>query len=148
MRSLAFGLLLAALISAAGCASSVAPLYTKADTYDEPLLAGTWITPDNPAIEVTGLGSGAYRLDVAHSDSDMEYIYTVHIVKLGGNLFGDMLFEDQRRNGQTVTTPAGLIGLHQIWKMDLSGDDLTCWLLDENVVEKAAQFAGRHAAIP
>ena len=107
-----------------GCAYSLHPLYNTSDNVREPGLAGTWLDKDNNKIQVRENADGTYEATGTDSNSHVEQHYKVSLVRLGGNLFADAIFDNQSLNGKNLHLPDGVVPLHLFYKVSLSGDTL------------------------
>ncbi|MFZ0212524.1 MAG: hypothetical protein WBE20_16415 [Candidatus Acidiferrales bacterium] len=124
-----------------GCAYSLHPLYNTSDNVREPGLAGIWTDKDNK-ITIQENSDGSYELSGTDANSHFEARYDVHLVRLGGNLFADAIFDAQSQNGKDIDLPGGVVPLHVIYKVSLSGDTLQTaglnhdWLLAQFKTQK------------
>ena len=106
-----------------GCAYSIHPFYLSTDNVREPGLVGVWMDKDNKTT-IQENSDGSYEISGKDSDSNIEARYTAHLIRLGGNLFADAIFDAQSQNGKKIDLPGGVVPLHLIYKISLSGDTL------------------------
>jgi len=88
----------------AGCpTSNLYPLYNDMDSDTEPVLVGTWVdkgdTPDkgNAKIEKAPVGNNAYTMTITDPVEGATDQYDMRLVRLGTNLFADMMFDSRKR---------------------------------------------------
>ena len=138
--------LLVACLPLIGCpVSSQHPLYTERDAVVEPGLEGTWVDPEShDKGEITFQKSGAHEYTMAslEPDSKISQNYKVHLVRLGDQLFMDLIFENQTLNGEALGTPLGIFTAHIIMKVKVSGDDLAYATLEDDAIQKPHSFWG------
>jgi hypothetical protein len=105
--------------------SSVHALYTDRDVAVEPALEETWSQMPDDKVELIFQKSSDYKYDLAISctDTKVSQEYEVHLVRLGGQLFMDLIFKDQTVDGKQVDYPLGVFPVHVIAKLTISGDD-------------------------
>lgn len=136
MKKPLLGLLILASIFLAGCpVSDLHPLYNSSDNVSEPLLVGKWVPPDsndNGYISFENAASGGYTLTVADPDTGDADQYEVHLVRLGGNLFGDLHFSNRAHGGKNVDMPFGVIAAHMVVKLTVTKDDLGWATMDDD----------------
>lgn len=145
MRLPALAASLFAVFLIAGCASSVSPLYTKADAVADSAIVGTWVSNDrdNPStIRIEKTKDGSYQVTLHDQKSGDDSVYDAHLVKLGGASFADLLLTDYRHEGKNVDLPAGAVPLHEIVKYEIAGDDLAVSSIDGDALDKAAKQMG------
>ena len=123
-----------------GCtAYSIHPLYTSEDAVVEPGLEGTWIEADkkDPS-EFCLQKSGAHEYSMVLSGPDSKIVqnYNVNLVRLGDQLFMDMVFKDQTIDGTKIDDPLGVLATHIILKINLTGDELAYATLDGDAIKK------------
>jgi len=121
-----------------GCpAYSVHPLYTDQDAVVEPNLEGTWVGDSDEKSEFHFKLSGAhqYSLEVSDPNSGRQQNYQVNLVRLGEQLFMDLVFKDQTVNGTNFDDPFGAISCHIIAKLTISGNDLAYSTLESEPIE-------------
>lgn len=136
-------LLLSALV--AGCASSVSPLYTKADATDDPGLVGTWTSDKSDALDsirIEKSKDGAYEAIVRDAKGGTEATYEMHVIKLGDNNFADLMLSNYTHGNDSVDLPMGAVALHQIAKYKLAGDELSVAFVDSDAFDKASKKDG------
>jgi hypothetical protein len=134
-----------------GCApSSVHPLYTDEDAVVEPALEGTW-SSEGGKEELVFQKSGDHEYDLAILCADeqsecpntkVRQNYEVNLVRLGGQLFMDLIFKDQTVDGAEVNEPLGVLHTHIIAKVKISGDDLAYATLDDEAIRKQSALGG------
>ena len=128
-----------------GCPSySVHPLYTDQDAVVEPTLEGTWSPGPDDKEELSFQKSGDhdYSLAIFCPGTKVRQNYEVHLVRLGGELFMDLIFEDQTVNGAKVDDPFGVVHAHVLAKVRISGDDLAYATLDVDAIRKQSVSGG------
>ena len=129
-----------------GCpAYSVHPLYTDQDAVMEPALEGTWVTSD-PAdkgeIIFQKSGDHDYKITVLYPDQKVTQTYKVHLVRLGDQLFMDLIADDQTANGAKLEDSFGVIATHVIAKIKISADDLAHATLEDDAIRKQNPTGG------
>lgn len=109
-----------------GCAYSIHPYYISTDNVREPGLVGAWIGSDKDAIKTTiqQKSDGSYEISGRDPDSDIEARYSVHLFRLGSDLFADAICDGESQNGKDIDLPGGVVPLHLIYKVSLNGDTL------------------------
>jgi len=111
-----------------GCTYSLHPLYNPGENVREPALVGTWIAKENGEsdnnVTIQENTDGTYEVTGTDSNSHVEQRYKVSLVRLGGNLFADAIFDNQSLNGKNLHLPDGVVPLHLFYKVSLSGDTL------------------------
>jgi hypothetical protein len=117
---------------------SLHPLYTDEDAIVEPALEGTWsIDPDdNVELLFEKSGDDEYSLSISCPDPKTLQNYKVHLVRLEGQLFMDLIFENQTVEGTKVEEPVGAFHAHLIVKVNISGDDLAYAVLEDDAIRK------------
>lgn len=127
-----------------GCASSISPVYTKSDSFDEPGLAGTWasIKPDDHDQVRIEKRNGRYTITLTDAKENTESDYETHLFNLKGTTFADLLIVQVRRGSEELELPTGAVALHQIVKYKLDGDDLFISAIDGDAFEKASKTPG------
>lgn len=152
MRLPALAATLLAALFVGGCASTVSPLYTKADAVNDPTIVGTWVSTagDNQStvhvdqgtvVHIEDSKNGSYELTV-HTKSEDDTTYEAHLVKLGSASFADLLLTGYRHAGQDIDIPGGAVPLHQIVKYQIVGDDISVSLIDGDALGKSAKQPG------
>jgi len=138
--------LLIACLSLIGCPSySVHPLYTDQDAVVEPALEGTWSDPDSDdkeGIVFRKSGDRKYTLSVFHPDTKVKENYEVHLVRLGDQMFMDIIADDQTVGNAKLDGPMGVIPTHLIWRVKISGDDLAYATLEDEAIRKQSAAGG------
>ena len=136
MKKPLLGLVMLASIFLAGCpVSDLHPLYKNGEDVVEPLLVGKWRPPDssgNGYISFEKATSGGYTMTLADIDSGVSDQYEVHLVRLGGNLFGDLHFSSRSHNSKNVDMPIGVIATHMVVKLTVAQDDLGWATMDDD----------------
>lgn len=128
-----------------GCPSfSVHPLYKDTDAVAEPALEGTWSPGPNDKEELSFHKSGdhEYSLVIFYPDTQVRQTYEVHLVRLEGQLFMDVIFEDQTVNGAEAEVPFGIVPAHVIVKVKISGAELAYATLEDDAIRKEAASGG------
>jgi hypothetical protein len=128
-----------------GCASTVSPLYTKADAVNDPALVGTWVGGDNDdhgIVRIEKMKDASYQVTVHDAKSGDDSVYQAYLVKLGSASFGDLLLTNYRRDGKDVDLPAGVVALHEIVKYQVTGDNLSFSTIDGDALDKSAKQPG------
>ncbi|HXW54229.1 MAG TPA: hypothetical protein VEJ67_00680 [Candidatus Cybelea sp.] len=129
---------ISACLLLSGCpSSSVYPLYTDQDAVVEPALEGMWssLGPDeNEEFLFRKSGDHEYSLTIFCADTKVTQNYEVHLVRLGGQLFMDLIFKDQAVDGAEVDDPLGVVSTHVIAKVNISGDDLAYATLEDDAI--------------
>lgn len=117
---------------------SLHPLYTDEDAVVEPALEGTWSSDSDDNVELLFEKSGddEYSLSISCADPKVLQNYKVHLVRLQGQLFMDLIFENQTVKGATVEEPVGAFHAHLIVKVNISGDDLAYAVLQDDAIRK------------
>jgi hypothetical protein len=137
---------LIACLALTGCPSySINALYTDQDTVVEPALEGTWSTPNSSDSEVIVFqrsGNHEYRLSVLHPDTRVKENYKVHLVRLGGEMFMDLIADDQTVGDAKMDSPIGVIATHVIMQVKISGDDLAYSTLEDDAIRKQNAAGG------
>lgn len=142
MRRPCFVAIALCVFALGGCASSIAPIYTKADSVDEPALVGNWSSEKSDElnkVRVEKDKDGAYKVTIHDQKSGTDSVYETHLLKLQDATFADLLISDYRRGDDQIDLPFGAEPLHQIVKYRVSGDDLTIWAIDGDAFEKASK---------
>lgn len=94
MRKLVSITLLGMLVLSAGCIRSLHPIYTDKDLVFEPSLIGQWAEDnDREMWAFSKKGSTEYNL-VYTDDKGRQGAFSVHLLKIKGNLFLDFLPEE------------------------------------------------------
>jgi hypothetical protein len=129
-----------------GCPSySVHPLYTDQDAVVEPALEGTWSSPDpndKETIVFQKSDHHEYGLSIFHPDTRVKENYKVHMVRLEGQMFMDLIADDQTVGDVKMDGPMGVIPTHVILKVKVSGDDLAYATLDDDAIWKQSSAGG------
>jgi hypothetical protein len=129
-----------------GCPSySLHPLYTDQDAVVEPALEGTWSGPDpgdKEGIVFRKAGDHEYELAVFHPDTKVSETYKVHLVRLEGQLFMDLIANDQTIAGKTLEGPMGVFAMHVVLKVKISGDDWAYATLEDDAIRKQSASDG------
>lgn len=126
-------------LALSGCtAYSVHPLYTGEDAVVEPALQGTWVSPDaGDKGEVSIQKSGPHEYSLAMSMPDeLVQTYKLNLVRLGNQLFADMIFDGETVAGKKVDSPVGLVPMHVIVKLDVAANELKYAVLDKDALTK------------
>jgi hypothetical protein len=142
-RPLPFPILACLLLC--GCPSlSVHPLYTDQDAVVEPALEGTWSASPAEKEEYCFQRSGdhEYSLAVLYGDTKVSQNYEVHLVRLDGQLFMDLIFKNQTVRGAEVDDPLGIVPAHVIAKVQISGDDLAFATLEDDAIQNQSTSGG------
>lgn len=135
--------LIVALIFLCSCGPvfSIHALYTASDTFFEPRLLGTWLDPKDakqPPIVFERDGTAAYRISMVDStNTSVTETYEAHVVKLGGQLFIDVVQSDVKdANGSldVFQVPGHILG-----RVSLGENDLTIHFLDEDWMKAGLQ---------
>jgi len=113
-------------------------LYTDQDEVEEPALEGTWsLGPDdNGGLAFQKSGKHEYTLAIFCTDTKVTQNYEVHLVRLGDQLFMDLIFKDQTVDGTEVDSPLGVVPAHVIAKVKISGDDLAYATLEDDAIRR------------
>jgi hypothetical protein len=140
-------LIVVACLFLIGCpAYSVHPLYTDHDAVVEPSLEGTWLGPDpTNQEEMTFKKVGDHEYSLTGADAKMRQVtqtYRVHMVRLGGQLFMDIIAYDQTINGVELDGQIGVIPTHVILKVKISGDDFAYSTLEDDAIKKQSAAGG------
>jgi hypothetical protein len=137
LRMLPF-LILACLFFSGCPAYSVHPLSTDDDAVAEPALVGTWIdtSDDEPEFVFQQSGAHEYSLGISDPNSRVKQNYKVTLVRLGDQLFMDLIFTDQTVNGTKIDDPLGAISSHMIAKVNVTADDLAVAMLEDDPIQK------------
>jgi len=116
----------------------VHPLYTTQDAVVEPALEGTWVSnPDDEAeFSIQKSGAHEYSLMVATPSENSVQTYKVNLVRLGNQLFADMIFDNETIQGKKIGPPAGSVPMHVIARVEVAGDQLSYAVLDEEALKK------------
>jgi hypothetical protein len=142
-RLLLFSISACLLLS--GCpSSSVYPLYTDQDAVVEPALEGMWSSlgaDENEEFLFRKSGDYEYSLTIFCPDTKVTQNYEVHLVRLGGQLFMDLIFKDQAVDGAEVDDPLGVVSTHIIAKVNISGDDLAYAMLEDDAIRNQSVSA-------
>jgi hypothetical protein len=132
--------LLLACFWLAGCPSySVNPLYTDQDAVEEPALEGTWMGTDpGDTVEITFRKSGnhAYTFSAYVASIKIRQNYNVNLVRLEEKLFMDIEYDEETVDGVKVDEPIGMLPMHAIMKVKISGDDLAFASLDDEAIKE------------
>ncbi len=146
LRLLLFFVSILACLPLIGCPSySMHSLYTDTDVVAEPALEGTWVSLDpGDKGEMTFKKVSDYEYSMAVVDPDMKasQTYKVHLVRLGGQLFMDLVFDDQTVDGAKLDDPLGVLATHVILKLKISGDDLAYGTLEDDAIRKPNPTGG------
>lgn len=146
LRVLLFLISILACLPLIACPSySLHPLYTDQDAVAEPALEGTWVSPDpGDKGEMTFKKVSDYEYSLAIVDPDIKasQTYKVHLVHLGGQLFMDLVFDDQTVDGVKQDDPIGVLATHVILKLKTSGDDLAYATLEDDAIKKPNPTGG------
>jgi len=142
---------LTALVSLflAGCpTSNLYPLYTDRDADLEPALVGTWVekgdSPKNGNARFEKGSGNSYTMIVSDPTAGATDKYEVHLVRLGGNLFADICFSSRARKDaeQNEDMPFGMIPLHTIVKILVTGNDLAWSTMEDDPITKNHATSG------
>jgi hypothetical protein len=146
LRLLLFLISILACLPLIGCPSySVHPLYSDQDAVSEPALEGTWVgldSGDQEELTFKKVGDHEYTMAVFDPDLKVGQTYKVHLVHLGGQLFMDLVFDQQTLKGAVLNDPLGVLPMHIILKMKISGDDLAWAALEDDAIRKQNPTAG------
>ena len=123
-----------------GCpAYSVHPLYNDQDAVVEPALEGTWAnakSDEKEGITFQKSGDREYSMVGVDPATRVHQTYKIHLVRLGNQLFMDLMFDDQTVNGVKLDSPLGAFPTHVIVKVKISGDDLAYATLEDDAIKK------------
>jgi hypothetical protein len=122
-----------------GCSAySAHPLYTTQDAVVEPALEGTWVStpPDKDEISIQKSGEHEYSLTVPTSSEESVQTYKLNLVRLGNQLFADMFFDSETVQGKKIDTPIGSVSMHVIIRIEVTGDQLSYAILDQDALQK------------
>jgi hypothetical protein len=129
-----------------GCPSySVHPLYTDQDAVVEPALEGSWVDPDSSnkeGITFQKAGDHEYNMVAFYPDTKVSQTHKVHLVRLQGQLFMDLIANDQTIAGVNLDGPIGVIATHVIAKVKISGDNLAYATLEDDAIRKQSTSGG------
>jgi hypothetical protein len=129
-----------------GCPSySLCPLYTEADAVTEPALEGTWMSADTQEmgkISFCKSQNGGYEFSVFDPDTKIRQRYDAELVRLAGQLFMDIKFTEETLNGVSVDSPIGVLPMHEIMKVRISGDELAFAGLEDDAIQKPNESGG------
>ncbi len=142
-RLLLFSISACLLLS--GCPSlSLNPLYTDQDAVVEPALEGTWTFDSGDKEEWVFQKSGdhEYSLSIFWPDTKVSQKYEVHLVRLGDQLFMDLIFKNQSVDGTEVDDALGVVSAHLIAKVRISEEDLTLAPLEDGGIRNQSVSAG------
>ncbi|MGA2845589.1 MAG: hypothetical protein ABSF68_09225 [Candidatus Acidiferrales bacterium] len=115
-----------------GCATySVHPFYKPDESTLEPGLVGTW-TVDKAKITIQANEEGTYEVRVADSDSNGDYRYKMRLIRVGGDLFADAVFDEEYVNDKKIDFPYGIAAFHFLYKVLLNGDTLRISLVNHD----------------
>lgn len=136
----------------AGCpTTNLYPLYNAKDSDTEPALVGSWVNKDettaqgNAKIEKDTGNNNSYTMTITDPVEGATDIYDMHLVRLGGNLFADLMFDNRRRTDakdgtksstDTEDMPMGMMPLHMVMKMEVKGDDLAMYTMEDDPLKK------------
>jgi hypothetical protein len=130
----------------AGCPSySLYPLYTDQDAVSEPALEGAWSNSevsDKKELVFQKSSDHEYDLTTVHPDTKVTQTYKVHLVRLGTQMFMDLIADDQTINGANLEAPIGTVPTHVILKVKVSGDDFAYATLEDEAVRKQHASGG------
>ena len=118
---------------------SLHPLYTEQDSEAEPALEGTWMNTDTDhKDEVTFCKSktGGYELSAFDPGTKIKQTFDAKLVRLAGKLFMDVQYQEETVNGVNVDSPVGVLPMHAIMKVEISGDDLAIADLEDDAIKK------------
>jgi hypothetical protein len=87
-------------------------------------------------------GDHEYALAISCADTKVSQNYEVHLVRLGGQLFMDLIFKDQTVDGTEVDGPLGVVPTHVIAKVKIAGDDLAYASLEDDAIRKQSISGG------
>jgi hypothetical protein len=150
MKRLLVSFLTLATLGLAGCpAYSTQPLYTGVDHVLEPALVGTWVNPnsdDGPVVFKKSDGS-TYEMVLSDPKTEVTQFYDVHLVRLQGDLFMDIIFRAQQLKDEEIALPLATIPAHLIAKLKIAGDELTYSVLDDKSIRKAAEATGGRVSV-
>ena len=128
-----------------GCPSySVHPLYTDQDAVVEPALEGTWSdakSDEKGGFTFRKFGDHEYYM-VGTDGMRVNQTYKVHLLRLGNQLFMDLIFNDQTVDGANLDSPFGTFPAHVIVKVKISGDDLAFATLEDDAIKKQSTLGG------
>jgi len=123
-----------------GCpAYSLNPLYTSQDAVVEPALAGKWISldaDDKEEIVIQKSGDHEYKLSSFDPNTKITSDYDIDLVRLGGKLFMNLQYNGGTLDGATVDEPMGILPMHMIMKVEVSGDDLAFATMEDDAIKK------------
>jgi hypothetical protein len=146
MRALLPACLAFCCFSLAGCnaVNSAHPLYlsdSADDAVDEPAIVGTWMTAgeDTAQLCIQKGDRNTYGLVVSSPTDRTVDSFSFTLVRLDGQLYADMTFQKELKNGTEFDDPLGAIYHHVILKIDLTETDLSYAALDFSAIQDANQ---------
>ncbi|HUJ31376.1 MAG TPA: hypothetical protein VLY23_08860 [Candidatus Acidoferrum sp.] len=127
------------LLEACGPILSIHPFYEDKDVVFDPALLGTWVDPTDadsaPLVFERGKGDSYKAIMRSDDNSDVDAVFEVHLLKLGGRVFLDAVQMKNRIAGKEVdiglAVPAHILG-----QVSIEGNVLHLSLLDQEWVEK------------
>lgn len=141
-------LLLAVMLS--GCVVySLQPVVAKEDAVSSDAIVGSWKDPDSKDPEVIRFeksGPNGYTMGITDAATGLAQTYDVRLIRLGKYLFADVAFKALRLKDQDVESPAGLLSVHMILKMETGPDTLSTAMLNDEWLKK--EVAANRISIP
>jgi hypothetical protein len=143
MRKVLLGLVVLVSVFFAGCPTfNIHPLYLDKENVTEPALAGKWVDagdPTNGSVVFTKVNGSGYTMTVNDPVNGTTDSYDVELVRLGGTLYADIMFDSRKAASdpsRNQDMPMGVISLHTVCKMVITGDDLAVSTMEDDPIEK------------
>lgn len=138
MKARSFSIIVLIALFLSGCVVySFYPLYTDADLFENDLLTGEWIDPDedtewvfkHPHIgkkENGIIDKKSYKLELTtkNDGKTRKSEFSVHVVKLGGQYFLDFYLEEYPGDDFIDLSSFHLVPVHTFAKLTITGEGL------------------------
>lgn len=86
--------------------------------------------------------NAGYEFTVFDPDTKIRQTYDAELVGLAGQLFMDFRFTEETLNGVSVDPPIGMLPMHEIMKVRISGDELAFAGLEDDAIQKPNESGG------
>jgi hypothetical protein len=135
-----------------GCAYSIHPLYQEGKTVLEPAIVGAWTGEDSDgdkfAVSLAEVNHSFYKATLTRPDSGRTVLYDVFLLRLGDQLYADILLEGFMVRGKRkeVDDTVGLVPLHMFAKVAVQKDTFSFAILSQEWLKD--QFAAHKLSLP
>ncbi len=132
-------------LSVPACLWSVHPLCTDKDVVFEPELLGVWTTTDGEKTAIIQHGEdNSYEITYLQEDlsEGASGKYRGRLVRLGDYLFLDVRPDKKALDTLMETKPMWyLLPTHTFYRLELNGDTVAVSVVDDGLVQEAAELA-------